>query len=80
VLCRTCGSTAGSAADAGVANTPHVYALGRISKRASPDLAAEKEFAQASGRADTAGKTDQETFHAVLSAKTATWCASYVGC
>jgi hypothetical protein len=66
VLCRTCGSTAASAADAGVANTPHVYALGRIEAR-FPDLAAEKEFAQASGRAETAGKTDQETFHAVLS-------------
>ena len=63
----------------GVANTPHVYALGRIDAR-FPDLAAENEFAQASGRAETAGKTDQETFHAVLSAKTATWCASYVGC
>ena len=64
--CRTCSSTAGSAADAGATNTPHVYALGRIEAR-FPNLAAEKEFAQASGRADTAGKTDQETFHAVLS-------------
>src|SRR5262249_43009798 len=32
-----------------------------------PNLAAEKEFAQATGRADTAGKTDQQTFHTVLS-------------
>ena len=32
-----------------------------------PNLAAEKEFAQATGRTDTAGKTDQQTFHAVLS-------------
>jgi len=43
-----------------------VYALGRIEAR-FPNLAAEKEFAQAAGRADTAGKTDQQTFHAVLS-------------
>jgi hypothetical protein len=39
---------------------------GRIDAR-FPNPSAEKEFAQASGRTDTAGKTDQETFHAVLS-------------
>jgi hypothetical protein len=43
-----------------------VYAIGRIEAR-FPNLAAEKEFAQATGRTDTAGKTDQQTFHAVLS-------------
>ena len=43
-----------------------VYAIGRIETR-FPNLAAEKEFAQATGRADTAGKTDEQTFHAVLS-------------
>lgn len=43
-----------------------VYALGRIEAR-FPNLAAEKEFAQAAGRTDTAGKTDQQTFYAVLS-------------
>jgi hypothetical protein len=32
-----------------------------------PNLAVEKEFAQAGGRADTAGKTDQQAFHAILS-------------
>jgi hypothetical protein len=65
--CRTCGSAAGPAADdAGAAAARHVYALGRIEAR-FPNLAAEKEFAQASGRTDTAGTTDQETFHAVLS-------------
>ena len=45
---------------------PIVYAIGRVEAR-FPNLAAEKEFAQATGRADTAGKTDQQTFHAVLS-------------
>jgi hypothetical protein len=44
----------------------YVYALGRVEAR-FPNLAAEKEFAQATGRTDTAGKTDQQTFHAVLS-------------
>ena len=38
-----------------------------VSKRAFPISSAEKEFAQATGRTDTAGKTDQQTFHAVLS-------------
>ena len=44
----------------------YVYAIGRVEAR-FPNLAAEKEFAQAAGRTDTAGKTDQQTFHAVLS-------------
>jgi hypothetical protein len=43
-----------------------VYAIGRVEAR-FPNLAAEKEFAQATGRADTAGKTDRAAFHAVLS-------------
>ena len=64
--CATCASPAGLVTTAGPAGAAHVYALGRIEAR-FPNLAAEKEFAQASGRADTAGKTDQETFHAVLS-------------
>jgi PatG Domain len=44
----------------------YVYAIGRVEAR-FPNLATEKEFAQAGGRADTAGKTDQQAFHAVLS-------------
>ncbi|MBA3938500.1 MAG: hypothetical protein H0X38_13660 [Planctomycetes bacterium] len=43
-----------------------VYAIGRIEAR-FPNLAAEKEFAQASARADTVGKTDRQTLSAVLS-------------
>jgi|SRR5829696_2235153 len=66
VPCATCGIPADPAADAAAAAAPHVYALGRIEAR-FPDLAAEKEVAQASGRTYTAGRTDQETFHAVLS-------------
>ena len=46
--------------------TSYVYAIGRVEAR-FPNLAAEKEFAQATGRTETAGKTDQQAFHAVLS-------------
>ena len=45
---------------------PFVYAIGRIEARC-PNLSVEKEFAQATGREDTAGKTDGQAFHAVLS-------------
>ena len=66
--CATCGGTGGAADpspnDAGMSS--YVYAIGRVEAR-FPNLAAEKEFAQATGRTDTAGKTDQQTFHAVLS-------------
>jgi PatG Domain len=44
----------------------YVYALGRIEPR-FPSLAAEKEFAQATGRAETAGLSDRQALHAVLS-------------
>jgi hypothetical protein len=65
--CATCGSGAGVTASPGGAGVPsYVYAIGRIETR-FPNLAAEKEFAQATGRTDTVGKTDQQTFHAVLS-------------
>lgn len=58
VSCPTCVG--------GSLGPPYVYAIGRIEVR-FPNLAAEKEFAQATGRTETAGKTDQQTFHAVLS-------------
>jgi hypothetical protein len=59
--CATCGSATG------IAEKPsYVYSIGRVEAR-FPNLAAEKEFAQATGRSDTAGKTDQQAFHAVLS-------------
>jgi hypothetical protein len=59
--CTTCG-----AAEHEGSNPPYVYAIGRVEAR-FPNLALEKEFAQATGRTNTAGKTDQQTFHAVLS-------------
>jgi hypothetical protein len=43
-----------------------VYAIGKVEAR-FPNISVEKEFAQATGRTDTLGKTDQQTFHAVLS-------------
>lgn len=67
IPCPTCGSGAGSVTDdAGAANSSYVYALGRIEAR-FPSPAVEKEFAQATARADTKGKTDREAFQAVLS-------------
>lgn len=44
----------------------HVYAVGRVEAR-FPRLSVEKEFAQATGRAETAGQTDQQAFYNVLS-------------
>jgi len=42
-----------------------VYALGRVDAR-FPSLALEKEFAQVIGRTDTAGQTDRQALHSVL--------------
>lgn len=58
--CPTCA--------AGTASMPmsYVYALGRVEPR-FPRLSVEKEFAQATGRAETAGLTDREALHKVLS-------------
>ncbi len=66
--CSTCGAPLGSDTGGPGSGVPSpVYAIGRIEAR-FPNLAAEKEFAQVTGRTnDTAGKTDQQTFHAVLS-------------
>jgi hypothetical protein len=66
--CATCGGQGGASdpRSSGAGVPSYVYAIGRVEAR-FPNLAAEKEFAQATGRADTAGKTDQQTFHAVLS-------------
>jgi hypothetical protein len=65
--CPTCGGVGpADVSPNGTGTVSHVYAIGKIESR-FPNLAAEKEFAQATGRADTAGKTDQATFHAVLS-------------
>ncbi len=51
---------------ASAATAQFVYAIGRIEAR-FPSLGVEKEYAQATGRADSAGLTDRETAQAVLS-------------
>jgi PatG Domain len=58
--CPTCG-TAGATANGG-----YIYALGQIEARC-PRPSVEKEMAQATGRAETAGRTDQQAFHQTLS-------------
>jgi hypothetical protein len=63
--CPTCGTMNGHNPDGGeMAN--YIYALGRVEPR-FPSMAVEREFAQASGRADTAGLTDRQALHNVLS-------------
>ena len=50
----------------GTTTPSYVYALGRVTPR-FPSLAVEKEFAQATGRAETAGLTDRQSLQSVLS-------------
>jgi len=57
--CPTCGGGADSPAS-------YVYALGQIETR-FPRPSVEKEVAQATGRAETAGHTDRQAFHHMLS-------------
>lgn len=65
--CASCGTEANS--NGSDASTPsYVFAIGRIEMR-FPSLAVEKEFAQATGRADTKGLTDRAAAHAVLSGR-----------
>lgn len=61
--CPTCGEAMQAGGEEGA--TVFVYALGKIEAR-FPTLAVEKEFMQATGRAETNGQTDQEAFHTVL--------------
>jgi PatG Domain len=62
------GAIPGPSAQGGAATTmpAYVYAIGRIEPR-FPTLSAEKEFAQATRRAETGGLTDRQALHAVLS-------------
>lgn len=54
------------AVPAEVETVSYVYAIGKIEPR-FPTMSVEKEFAQATGRADTPGLTDRQALHAVLS-------------
>ena len=57
--CPACGGGAGAPAS-------YVYALGQIETR-FPRPSVEKEVAQATGRAETAGQTDRQAFQHILS-------------
>src|SRR5215813_1587423 len=64
-VCATCGAEADSNGNG--SDTPnYVFAIGRVEMR-FPTLAVEKEFAQATGRADTKGLSDRAVARAVLS-------------
>jgi hypothetical protein len=62
--CANCGATPASNGGAGAPS--YVYAIGRIEAR-FPRLSVEKEYAQATGRSDTAGLTDRQAIQKVLS-------------
>jgi hypothetical protein len=63
--CPTCGAV--PATNGGAAAAPsYIYAIGRIEPR-FPQPSVEKEFAQATGRAATAGLTDRQALQKVLS-------------
>lgn len=63
--CPTCGSEGDSNSN-GTKPVSFVYALGRIEAR-FPTMAVEKEIAQATGRSETAGLTDRQALHKILS-------------
>jgi PatG Domain len=65
--CPTCGvSTHANPRGNNLTISAYVYALGRIEPR-FPRLSVEKEYAQATGRAQTAGLTDRQALQTVLS-------------
>ena len=65
--CPTCGvSTQLNPPSNNMTTSAYVYALGRIEPR-FPSLSVEKEYAQATGRAETAGLTDRQALQTVLS-------------
>ena len=74
--CARCGSTADSNGN-GVTAPSYIFAIGRVEMR-FPTLAIEKEFAQATGRANTKGLTDRAAAHAVLSEPTNRYIARQV--
>jgi PatG Domain len=60
-----CGGANGKSNGNGKATYSYVYALGHIGVRFS-SIGLEKEFAQATGRGNTAGMTDSQALHSVL--------------
>src|SRR5262249_2029163 len=64
--CPTGGTAREINAEVASPTPPWVYAIGRVEPR-FPRLAVEKEFAQATGRADIKGLTDRQALQSVLS-------------
>jgi PatG Domain len=69
--CPTCGTHSSEAMmqdapSARAMQSNYIYALGRIEPR-FPKLSVEKELAQITGKADTAGLTDRQALHKTLS-------------
>src|SRR5262245_40188040 len=67
--CETCGNGDAMSEDptrASQIRPSYVYALGRIDPRL-PSLGVEKEFAQATGRAETTNLSDRQSLRTVLS-------------
>jgi hypothetical protein len=62
----SCPTCRGNPNNAEATVPSYVYALGQVVPR-FPTLAVEKELAQATGRAETAGLADRQALHAVLS-------------
>jgi len=77
--CANCGAEMDYAnVNGGGAVTPsYVFAIGRVEMR-FPTLGIEKEFAQATGRANTKGLTDRAATHAVLAEPTNRYLARQV--
>jgi PatG C-terminal len=65
VTCATCGTPVSPRLSEPQSRN-YVYALGRLAPR-FPGIAVEKEFAQATSNAETAGLTDRAALHRVLS-------------
>jgi PatG Domain len=64
--CPSCGAAPATANSGAAASPNYIYAIGRIEPR-FPRPSVEKEFAQATGRADAKGLTDRQALHSVLS-------------
>ncbi|MBV8098715.1 MAG: hypothetical protein JOZ31_06125, partial [Verrucomicrobia bacterium] len=64
--CPTCGVPMQVKPPSSVTTSAYVYAQGRIEPR-FPRLSVEKEYAQVTGRAETAGLTDRQALQTVLS-------------
>ena len=65
-ICANCGTAADNYNGNGATAPSYVFAIGRVEMR-FPTLSVEKEFAQATGRANTKDLNDREAAHAVLS-------------